>query len=94
MIVNHKYKFIFIKTQKTASTTLEIALSQLCDSNDIITPITPSDENYRKELGFQTAVNYNIPFSKYSKIDFLKLIYLQQRKKFYNHMSCLEIRNY
>ncbi|SHE88478.1 Sulfotransferase family protein [Psychroflexus salarius] len=94
MIVNHKYKFIFIKTQKTASTTLEIALSQLCDENDIITPITSSDEEYRKKLGYQSAINYNIPFSKYNKKDFLKFLCTGKRKRFYNHMSSSEIKRY
>jgi hypothetical protein len=39
MIINHRYKFIFLKTRKTAGTSIESALSQFCDSNDIITPI-------------------------------------------------------
>lgn len=92
MIINHKYKFIFIKTQKTASTTLEIALSQICDENDIITPITPRDEDYRKSLKFQTAINYKIPFSKYSKKQLFEYFFTQKRREYYNHMSCQEIR--
>ena len=40
MIISHKYKFIFIKTRKTAGTSMEIYLSQYCDDNDIVTPIT------------------------------------------------------
>lgn len=40
MILNHKYKFIFIKTKKTASTSLEIVLSKLCGKKDIITPVS------------------------------------------------------
>jgi len=40
MIISHKYKFIFIKTRKTAGTSIEIYLSQYCDDNDIVTPIT------------------------------------------------------
>ena len=37
MIISHKYKFIFIKTRKTAGTSLEMYLSQYCGSNDIVT---------------------------------------------------------
>ena len=94
MIINHRYKFIYIKTQKTASTSIEIALSCLCDSNDILTPITPKDEEYRKKLGYQTATNYYIPLSKYNRNDFLQFLANGKRKQFYNHMACHEIKDY
>ena len=44
MIISHEHKFIFLKTRKTAGTSIELALSQLCGPNDIITPISPNDE--------------------------------------------------
>jgi hypothetical protein len=47
MILSHKHKFIFIKGRKVAGTSAEIALSQICGPEDIITPITPSDERFR-----------------------------------------------
>ena len=58
MIVSHKHKFVFIKTAKTAGTSIEIALSKFCGDDDIITPITPEDEELRKSLGYRTAQNY------------------------------------
>ena len=30
MIVSHEHKFIFLKTKKTAGTSIELALSELC----------------------------------------------------------------
>jgi hypothetical protein len=47
MIVSHEHKFIFLKTKKTAGTSIELALSQLCGASDIIPPVTPSDEVLR-----------------------------------------------
>ena len=44
MIVSHKYRFIFIKTRKTAGTSIEIFLSQHCSLGDIVTPIEPHVE--------------------------------------------------
>lgn len=44
MIISHKHKFIFIKNGKTAGTSIEIFLSQLCASSDIFTPIYPAVE--------------------------------------------------
>ena len=38
MIISHKHHFIFIKTHKTAGTSIEHYLSQYCGPNDIITP--------------------------------------------------------
>lgn len=41
-IVSNKYHFIFIKTTKTAGTSIEVHLSELLDDEDIVTPIYPA----------------------------------------------------
>lgn len=59
MIINHEKKIIFIKTKKTAGTSLEIALSKYCGANCVIAPIAPVDEKKREALGYRTAQNFS-----------------------------------
>jgi hypothetical protein len=85
MIVSHKHRFIFLKTRKTAGTSIEIALSEHCGPKDTISPNDPADEELRKELGFRGPQNrWVAPW----KLGFTGLLGLIQRKEWafhYNH---------
>ena len=61
MIVSHEHRFIFLKTRKTAGTSVEIALSRICGPQDIITPITETDEQLRKAQGGRPPQHYTAP---------------------------------
>ena len=39
MIISHSHRFIFIKSEKTAGTSIEAALSAHCTGNDVVTPL-------------------------------------------------------
>lgn len=41
MVISHRHRFIFIKTYKTAGTSIEVFLSQRCGPHDVLTPILP-----------------------------------------------------
>ena len=56
MLVSHKYRFIFIKTYKTAGTSIEVDLSKVMDDDDIVTPVIPPVDghiarNYKRFWG-------------------------------------------
>ncbi len=94
MIISHQHKFIFLKTRKTAGTSIEIALSRFCGASDVITPISAEDELERRELGFREPQNTNVPLRFLSQIDWLRWIRSGQRPRFFNHASARFIRKH
>jgi hypothetical protein len=74
MIISHKKNIIFIKPKKVAGTSLEIALSRHCGSNDVITPISPEDERFRKQYANISAQNYQGFYNHISVQEVLRLI--------------------
>lgn len=57
MIISHRHRFVYVKTRKTASTSVEIALSAHCGPEDVITKIIPQDESLRASLGYPGPQN-------------------------------------
>jgi hypothetical protein len=65
VIISHKHKFIYIKSYKTASTSIQIFLGQYCGKDDVLTPIQPVtseqgrlyNEQARNYHGFYTHMS-------------------------------------
>ena len=94
MIISHKHKFIFLKVQKTAGTSTEIALSAHCEDGDILTPLHPDDEAIRKKAGFRGKQNYMIPLHDYSLSEVINCIRRKKRKRYFNHSNAAAVRGH
>jgi len=68
MIISHQNRFVFVKTRKTAGTSIEIVLSQNCGVTDIITPITPEDEEIRRMAGGLGPQHYEPLFYNHAPV--------------------------
>jgi len=100
MILSHRHKFIFIKTSKTAGTSIELALEPVCGPEDVCAGLHKHVEQAsgrENEYGYR-ARNYRGLFApKWNPDQPLRqlrrdLYDLQRRRKFYNHMSAFDVR--
>ena len=78
MLVSHRHRFIFVKTRKTAGTSVELSLARYCDGpDDVVTRISPGDTELQQRLGVEPR-NY--------------LDAATGKKRFWNHCSATRIR--
>lgn len=95
MILSHKHRFIFIKTYKTASTSIEVLLSQYCGDQDIVTPIAPPVLPHRPQnwQGWFNPLPELVALGRFRLRDTLRALYQCVRRiKFYNHMAAYVLR--
>lgn len=98
MIISHRHKFIFIKTRKTAGTSVEKALSEICGPEDVLTPdhlhsgehdeLMPDARNWEGRFNPLREIG-----SARSALDVARIARdFAKRPKFYNHMRASSVR--
>lgn len=69
-IISHRHKFIFLKTRKTAGSSLEIALARICGPEDLMCPTDEAprfgimEQNNQKKIGELTYRDWGQLFSR------------------------------
>lgn len=93
MILCHKYRFIFLKTNKTAGTSVEIALSRFCEERDIVTHLSPEEETLRESVGGRASEHYHSHWMRYHPGDwYRRIVHGERKEKFYNHIPAWKLK--
>lgn len=96
MILSHAHKFIYIKTCRTASTSVETALSSLCGPNDVITQTSKELRTHREVHAQNTQLKHQaVPRRPLVK----RLLgrperYYHPSAGYYEHIPAWRIRTY
>jgi hypothetical protein len=90
MIISHEHRFIFVKTRKTAGTSVEVFLGGLVEPGAIVTPVNPPVDGH-------VARNYRPRFNPGPEmLRTRKLVgplkSAIRRNTFYNHIDAQRIR--
>lgn len=79
MIISHTHKFIFIKSFKTAGTSIESILSNHCSANDIVTPMNDFRHNrdekgefIHKSMNAEDFVKLDLPNIQHAEATIIK----------------------
>ena len=92
MILSHKYRFIFIKTHKTAGSSIETLLSQVCGDDDIVSTMDPPAQDHRPRNWIGNSPLDKL-YAKYERMR--KLIHKDSmflNKHYYQHMGGARIK--
>lgn len=96
MILSHTHKFIYIKTRKTASSSIEAMLSRVCGPDDVITPTT--DRLMTGER--MPPQNYRLDHPLVPKRSLMRRLLLRPERAyhptigFYEHIPAWRIKTY
>lgn len=81
-----------MKTRKTASTSVEIALSRVCGPDDVITPDLAEDEVLRQQIAGRGAQNYYRPWHQVTPRAVAVWAVKHKRPIIYDHYPARRVR--
>ena len=90
MIISHEHRFIFVKTKKTAGTSIEVFLAGIAGADALVTPIDPP-------VAGHTPRNFKIAPSPARRLlarTRLRAIDPADRAAYFNHISAREIQGH
>lgn len=86
MIISYSKKFVYLRTIKVASSSLEFYFSQFCGSEDIITPLDSNEEKIKQKYGLPISQNNTYKSFSLSIKNIFKLN-LYSNKRIHEHSS-------
>ena len=90
MIISHEHKFIFVKTRKTAGTSIEVFLARHLGPDAVVTPVTPPVEGHEPRHHDR---RFNpLPQILHQRALRPALSDLKRHRTFFNHMPSARIR--
>ena len=93
MIASHAHRFVFVKTRKTAGTSIEIALSRHCGPDDVVTRISSDDEVLRTAAGGVGPQNDDTDPSSYAHMGARRVIEVIGRETWDDYFTFAVERN-
>jgi hypothetical protein len=98
VILSHKHKFIYLKTMKTASSSMEIGLSRILGPDDVITPTRDDLDSQRSQgMGGQ---NYRLDHPDVPRQPLLRRLLGRPERTnhpsigFHEHIGAEQVRRY
>lgn len=92
MIISHRRNLIFIKTRKTAGTSVELLLRSLCDQQDVITHVKEADGPDGSPAG-PGRRNQRIPLRQLDVRGAYMFALHRRRPCFYDHIPAYRVRS-
>ena len=86
MIICHKKKFVYLRTVKTGSSSIEIYLSQFCSKKDVISPLFESEEKFKIKNNLPSHQNCILKKKSFGIKNFINLNFYND-VNIYDHLS-------